>query len=127
MKRLWLIGAGLNGFLGIAAGAWAAHADPDRFSETALDWLRTGGFYQLVHGAALLGIAALAIRRAGWLVDFVGGCFFLGPILFSFGLYALALDLSFWPGFVSPLGGALMLLGWLCLIPFGLQRNRDGR
>jgi len=122
IPTIWLAGAGLNGFLGVAAGAFAAHADPGRFSAEALAWLKTGSFYQLVHAAALIGIATLAFHRPGRLTDLTGWCFLLGPILFAAGLYALAFDLAFWPGFAAPLGGTLMLLGWLGLMLIGLRR-----
>ena len=58
--RSYLLGAGVNGALGVAMGAWAAHGLQATLPAPAIEWIRTGASYQLWHAAALLGLAALA-------------------------------------------------------------------
>jgi uncharacterized membrane protein YgdD (TMEM256/DUF423 family) len=41
--------------------------------------------------------------------------FLLGTVFFSGSLYGLALTRERWLGAVTPVGGLLFLLGWLCL------------
>ncbi len=110
--RIWLLLAGLNGLMAVAAGAFGAHgaADPQ-----VKEWLRTGAQYQLVHAAA--GLGCLALQRmaivpaglAGWL-------FGLGGLVFGGSLYIMALTGARVLGAVTPIGGLLMILGWIAVI-----------
>lgn len=88
--------------LAIAAGAFGAHgvADPK-----AAEWLRTGGLYALVHGAAVVAFGTLHRRAA--LLLLVGAAIFAGT------LWAMAFGAPHWLGAVTPVGGALMIAGWL--------------
>lgn len=113
----WLGTAGaLFGFLGVAAGAFGAHALKARLDETALATWETAVRYQLVHALAILAAAWLvnegtsgAARAAGWL-------FAAGIVLFSGSLYGLALGGPRVLGPITPIGGALFLAGWLALL-----------
>lgn len=110
--RVWLAFGALHGFVAVAAGAWAAHAPG--LDEAAHTWIRTGAQYQAIHALALIGVAALADRRATLRLAFAGLAFFLGGLGFSGGLYArafLGIDL----GPVVPAGGIAFLVGWLLL------------
>ncbi len=91
----------LSAACAIAAGAFGAHAA----SGPAVEWLKTGSAYQLVHALAAL---ALARRGAGPALSLLAG-----SILFSSSLYALALGGPRILGAVAPVGGSTMILGWL--------------
>lgn len=94
----------LSAALAIAASAFGAHAAP---SIQAADWLRTGGTYQLVHAVAALALAALPGGTGPrWAL-------LAGSALFAATLYAMALGAPRWLGAVTPLGGLLMIAGWL--------------
>ncbi len=123
-SRFWLTAAAVSGFIAVAMGAFAAHGLKENLPAEALDWVRTGSSYQMWHSLALLGVAVLpgaqanaALRVAGW--GFLAGC-----VLFSGGLYLLAL--SGWRGFafVTPLGGGAFLIGWAGLAWHGITRGR---
>src|SRR6185295_5971716 len=91
-----IVGAGINGALGVAMGAWAAHGAKAVLEPTAVDWVRTGSSYQLWHAAALLGVAALARGhlsqgRPAISLGIAGLCFCFGALAFSCSLYLLAL------------------------------------
>jgi uncharacterized membrane protein YgdD (TMEM256/DUF423 family) len=122
----YLAAAGLNGAMGVALGAWAAHGLEGKLSPAALDWIRTGAFYQLWHAAALLGLAALAARHATHLIALAGVGFGLGALLFGGSLYLYAWTGQGWLAMVTPFGGALMIGGWLAILAaaFRMQVQR---
>jgi uncharacterized membrane protein YgdD (TMEM256/DUF423 family) len=110
--RIWLALGALYGFIAVAMGAAGAHIPG--LDETGKEWLRTASLYQAIHALALIGVAALADRRATFRLAFAGLGFALGGILFSGALYARALfGLDFGP--VVPAGGIAFLAGWFCL------------
>ena len=109
----YLAAAGLNGTMGVALGAWAAHGLEGGLPPAALEWVRTGASYQLWHAAALLGLAALAARHATRLIAVAGIGFGLGALLFGGSLYVYAWTGQGWLAMITPVGGALMIGGWL--------------
>jgi len=116
----WLIGVGVNGAIGVAMGAWAAHGAAAILELPELEWVRTGSSYQLWHAVALLGVAALVQRTPSRSLGVVGFCFCFGALAFSGSLYLLALVGWHWVVWLTPLGGAAMLAGWIVLILYGL-------
>ena len=102
--RLVTVLAALSGALAVAAGAFGAHGA----SEQAAEWLKTGGQYQVIHAVAALVAIRMGERVSPWL--FLGG-----GAVFAGTLYLMALGLPRWLGAVTPLGGAALIAGWLCL------------
>jgi len=101
----WLvIAAALSGALAVGAGAFGAHGA----SGQAQAWLKTGGEYQLIHAVAALVAAQIGARGPGWL-------FVAGGFVFAGTLYLMALGLPRWLGAVTPIGGVLLIAGWLWL------------
>ncbi len=94
--------AALSAALAVAAGAFGAHGAS---SPLAAEWLRTGAFYQLVHAVAALAIMNNAQGAATTLL--VGGG------IFAVTLYVMALGGPRWLGAVTPIGGTLLIAGWL--------------
>ncbi len=87
--------------MAIAAAAFGAHSAQGY----AVEWLHTGGEYQLIHGVAAIVIADRADGPALLLL--------LGSFVFAVTLYAMALGAPRWFGAITPIGGVLMILGWL--------------
>ena len=112
----YLAAAGLNGAMGVAIGAWAAHGLEARLTPEALEWIRTGASYQLWHAAALLGLAAVAARHFSRLIAVAGIGLGLGAFLFGGSLYLYAWTGQSWPAAITPIGGALMIAGWLAVL-----------
>lgn len=96
--------AALSAAIAIAAAAFGAHAAG---SEQAAEWLRTGGFYQLVHAVAVVALGSRAGLRAP------AALLLGGSVLFAATLYAMALGAPRWFGAITPIGGVMMILGWL--------------
>src|SRR5438128_1074407 len=123
MDRTFLmIGAAL-GFLGVAFGAFGAHALKSRLSTDMLAVFETGVRYQMYHAFAILIVAA-AIGHFGMarLLVLAGWLFFAGVVLFSGSLYTLALTGVGVFGAITPIGGLLFLAGWACLALVGILR-----
>jgi uncharacterized membrane protein YgdD (TMEM256/DUF423 family) len=108
-----LAAAGVNGAMGVALGAWAAHGLEGRLPPPAIEWIRTGASYQLWHAAALLGLAALTGRHATRLIGVAATGFGLGALLFGGSLYLYAWTEQAAFAMATPVGGALMIGGWL--------------
>ena len=111
-----LIGAGaLLGFLGVAAGAFGAHAIRERVSAERLDNWKTAADYQLWHALATIASGLIAVRWASGSAAAAGWCFVAGVVVFSGSLYALALTDRRKLGAITPIGGVLFLVGWALL------------
>ena len=110
------IGAVLGG-LGVALGAFGAHALRDQLSARQLEVFETGVRYQMYHALALLAVAWAMGRWPGSNLPVAAGWLFVaGTVLFSASLYALSLSGQRWLGAVTPLGGVAFVAGWLCLV-----------
>lgn len=119
MNRL-VFSAALFGFAIVALGAFGAHALSGALTEEGRGWWQTATLYGLTHAAAALaaGLSGQAGRIAG------GGWLLLGgAVTFSATLYAMGLGAPRWLGAVTPLGGLVMLAGWL-LVALGALRRR---
>lgn len=124
-SRFGPLGA-FSGLIGVAAGAFGAHALRGTLPPDLLQAFETGSRYQIAHALALI-LTALALERsdraslaaAGWL-------FLVGQILFSGSLYALALTGTRLWGAVTPLGGICLMAGWL-MLGIGLTRGTPWR
>lgn len=115
MERQFLRLGAFSGFLGVAAGAFGAHALRARLAPDMLAVFETGARYQMYHALALVAVAWAATRWTGALTAAAGWCFVAGTVLFSGSLYAMALTGQRMLGAVTPFGGAAFLAGWLCL------------
>ena len=111
MFRLILRTAAILGVTGVIFGAFAAHALRARLTPEQLGWWQTGVHYQLAHALALLVIPALPLRRPA----VPAALFTTGSIIFSGTLYAMALGLPQWLGAITPVGGLLLIAGWIAL------------
>ena len=96
--------AALSGAIAVGAGAFGAHGA----SGQAQEWLKTGAHYQLIHAVAALVALRMEARGSAWL--FIGG-----GAVFAGTLYLMALGAPRWFGAITPIGGAMLIAGWLWL------------
>ena len=115
MDRTFLLLGAIFGFLGVALGAFGAHALRARLSPEMLAVFETGVRYQMYHTLALLITGLVMARIDGWLFHVAGWCFVAGIVIFSGSLYALALSGVTILGAITPIGGLAFLAGWACL------------
>lgn len=115
MDRLFVTIGSLSGFLGVALGAFAAHALANRIDADLLVSFEVGVRYQMYHSFALLAVGWAHARWPGAALSASGWLFAVGTALFSGSLYALSLSGVRWLGAITPVGGCALLAGWLCL------------
>ena len=99
------------GFLGVALGAFGAHALKDHLSSESMFIWHTSVFYHLIHAVAMVALGLYA-KSSGAEIKTPGLLFLIGIILFSGSLYALALTGIKPLGAITPLGGLCFLAGW---------------
>jgi uncharacterized membrane protein YgdD (TMEM256/DUF423 family) len=129
MESFLVLGATF-GLTGVALGAFGSHALRSKLPDRAAAF-ETGVRYQKWHALALFALVivdawtptsagsstfTLVERETGWPLLAAGWLFVAGIVLFSGGLYALALTGRRTWGAVTPFGGACLLLGWGSLV-----------
>lgn len=116
MPNILLGLAGLAGACGVALAAAGSHLSSDL--------LQTAGGVVMAHAPALLALATRkrgnpSLLTLGGLVLASGLAFFAGDLtmraLSGHALFALA----------APLGGTLLILGWICIAAAGLLKRDD--
>lgn len=119
MEKYVSVIAALYGALGIILGAFGAHALKKTFSEELLKSFETGVKYQLYHAIVLL-IIGFQFSFTESIQKVVAWCFIVGIFLFSFSIYGLCISASKgkklrFLGPITPLGGLLLVIGWILL------------
>lgn len=103
--------------LAVAMGAFGAHGLRNRLDAYSMSVYEKAVFYHFVHALGILLVALLARTgaisiagqaRAAWLL-------FIGIVVFSGSLYALAISGARILGAITPLGGLAFIGGWLVL------------
>lgn len=121
MIRFLIAAGALACAAAVAAGAFGAHGLQGRLSPRALELWETAARY-LVYGGlgtVLAGLAAL--HSDARVLSWGAATLLLGAAVFSGTVFALALGGPRWLGAVTPLGGTLMIAGFL-LFAWGALR-----
>lgn len=119
--RVVVVGA-LNGAFAVAFGAIGAHVLEGRLTLADSETFQTAVFYQAVHAAVLVAMGPLKGHVVPALLGAASWTLALGVILFSGSLYALALNGPDLTAGLAPVGGALMIIGWLLLAVAAARR-----
>jgi uncharacterized membrane protein YgdD (TMEM256/DUF423 family) len=106
----------------VALGAFGAHALKDILGPAETGWWQTAVQYQMWHALALVALAAIPLPRSGWPAGLIAA----GILLFSGSLYVMALTGVRALGAVTPIGGLLLILGWLLLAAQAARLVRSG-
>lgn len=113
-KMLLLLGV-FMGFTAVAAGAFGAHALKHKLDPGMLSAFEVGVRYQMYHALTIFLSVWLSTVIPGNLGLASGWLFFGGTLLFSGSLYLLVLTGIRFFGAVTPIGGVILLAGWVCL------------
>jgi uncharacterized membrane protein YgdD (TMEM256/DUF423 family) len=123
----WLRVGAIWGFLAVAIGAFGAHGLKDRFktlgdqfgpltTERPEGIFQTATQYHFYCAMAILVVGLLAANgRTGTALQVAGWSFLTGSLIFSGTLYVLAATGIKQLGMITPIGGVLMLIGWVAL------------
>ena len=116
MKKFKLAGAVFI-LLSVVLGAFASHLLKNYLEVDQLTSLETGIRYMMYHGLALLIISNFKMANNTWIFRL----FFWGTILFSLSIFLLSTQKLFsmdlkWLGPVTPIGGTLLIIGWVLFV-----------
>ena len=109
----WIGIAAINMAIAVALGAFGAHGLKNMVSTQQLEWWQTATLYLFVHALGLLLVGILirlkyTTQTTAWLLQ-------IGIVIFAGSLYAMTLGAPRWFGAITPIGGILMIAGWLWL------------
>lgn len=127
MNKRIISTAAILGSIAIVLGAFGAHALKNVLDSNQLATFETGVRYQMYHALFLLflGTSALVSEKAKkgiWYLIVTGVLFFSGSIyllatnsLFCFDFKVI--------GFITPIGGLLLIMGWIYLFVNIIKRK----
>ena len=120
MNRKVLILGAILGMISIVLGAFAAHGLETLVDKDAVDTFQIGVRYQMYHALLLL-----AIGNLGNVTEKTKNALFylvlIGVLMFSGSIYGLSTNsLTSFDfkviGFITPIGGLLLILAWFLLL-----------
>jgi uncharacterized membrane protein YgdD (TMEM256/DUF423 family) len=121
MEKRWLVASGVAGALAVLLGAFGAHGlraflAPLSDGAERRAWWETAAHYHLVHALAIAVAGLVAGKGDGTGPAAAAGfCYVGGIVLFSGSLYTMALTGIRGLGAVTPIGGLLLVAGWVAL------------
>ncbi|WP_440995133.1 DUF423 domain-containing protein [Arhodomonas sp. SL1] len=111
----------LAAMLGVALGAFGAHALEGVLSPERLAVWETAVRYQMAHALGMLLVGVLAVRESSPWLRATAVCHTTGLVIFPGSLYLLCLtDIGVF-GAVTPVGGVLWVIGWGLLAVHALR------
>ncbi len=124
-QRFLALGSILAG-LGVAAGAFGAHALKEILDAPMLQVFETATRYVMYHAFGLCIVSWAIDRYPEQHLEKSGWLFLIGILLFSGSLYVVSLAGIRWVGAVTPIGGLAFMTGWL-LLAWGVWRDARAR
>lgn len=112
------------GMLFIIFSSLTSHLPDTYFTHEGRNMCRIADYILAIHG---LGLIMLSISQKLWQnylhFTIIGGIFLLGIFLFCTGVYYFALTGYHPPLPIAPMGGSLLIIGWiyLCLLALFLK------
>lgn len=115
--RLWVFLGISNALLAVILAAAGAHGPMAPTTPFLQHILSTASLFHFIHSLALIQFGLWLTQNPNH-KNFTGIFFLTGTVLFVGSLYALVFTTITLPGLLTPIGGALLMLGWLT---WGLQ------
>ncbi len=122
----WVAAGALCCAVSVIAGAFGAHGLQSRLDADALALWETAARYFMYSGIGvvligLFGVSQAAGGVAARGIDAAGICLLIGGLIFSGTVAVLALGGPRWLGAVTPIGGLLMIAGFVLLAVSALR------
>lgn len=111
---IWIFSA-LSGASSVIFGAVLAHVLKGSIDISDLERIETAVFYQFIHTLAILILAIKLKNRISTVISWSIYFFIAGVILFSGSLIIYTFTKIGFLVFITPVGGMLLILGWLNL------------
>lgn len=122
MNKLFLLSGAAFGFLAVISRSLSSHAIRSALETRGkLENFNLASDYLLFHGLALLVVSALGrqMPQAGY--GYAGALFILGSFLFQGSVFFKSFYAMGALGMLTPLGGLLLMLGWIALFVAALR------
>jgi uncharacterized membrane protein YgdD (TMEM256/DUF423 family) len=125
----WIAAGALSAALAVGLGAFGAHGLEERVEASELEIWKTGVNYHFLHAIALVLLGLFLGQREARSPastgasggGAVGWCMLLGSLIFAGTLYAMVLGGPRILGAITPIGGLLMIAGWLAFARAALR------
>ncbi len=112
--KILLVTASLMMAFGIMIGAFGAHALKQFISDELMLVFDTGSKYHFFNTLGLFAIAFILQFKPDSKLLFIAGILvILGTLIFSVSLYLLVILKISWLGAITPIGGTLLIIGWI--------------
>lgn len=112
---MWIAISALNLALAVMLGAFGAHGLKSFATPEQLAWWHTSTEYFFYHALGLFGLGILAKVAPSFPFKASFICIQLGIVIFCGSLYLMAFGAPKFLGAITPVGGTLMIIGWLLL------------
>lgn len=133
MKNINFIVASIFGSTAVALGALGAHFLKSKMADGLISSDQLSAFdtatkYQLIHALLLFVIAQIQNDNNIKFLNIAKYCFIFGILFFSFSIYFLTtknitgLQNVFFLGPITPIGGLLLIAGWVFLGINGIKK-----
>ncbi len=108
MEKKIIVSGAILAALAVGLGAFGAHALKDFLQQTGrFEVFQTATQYQFYHALGLLAISRLNPSKWVWMLLLVG------TLIFSGSLYLLCLTQVKIFGAITPIGGSMLIAGWM--------------
>ena len=118
-NKFFLQAGAILGALGVVLGAFGAHAlKPTLEASGRMETFETAVKYQFYHALGLVLLSILlqnAVMNAAKWYNWAGYMLLAGVIIFSGALYTICFTGVKAFGAIAPIGGTLMIAGWVLL------------
>jgi uncharacterized membrane protein YgdD (TMEM256/DUF423 family) len=113
MNKFFLLSGSVLGLLGVAVGAFGAHALKVMLQAAGrAETFETAVRYMFYHAIALVLVGILSNEFPGNTINWSGNAFLLGTLIFSGSLFLICFSGINLFGAVAPIGGTLLVIGW---------------
>ncbi|CAN1563070.1 COG2363 Uncharacterized small membrane protein [Spirosomataceae bacterium] len=113
MNKFFLLSGSVLGLLGVAVGAFGAHALKAMLQAAGrAETFETAVRYMFYHAIALVLVGILSKEFPGNTINWCGNAFLLGTLIFSGSLFLICFTGINVFGAVAPIGGTLLVIGW---------------
>lgn len=130
MKSRYIITGASLALIAVVLGAFGAHILKEKISLTDLQSFETGLRYQMYHALAIILLGLINDRFKHLFLTIGFWLFLSGTVMFSGSIYLLStreLTGFFWTwlGPITPIGGLMLIGGWVMLILTGVKVNEE--
>lgn len=124
LTRGYIFIAALLAAMAVMFGAYASHGMTDWATSKQINYVQLASQYQLFHSIALLATALLSNFFVNRLLALSQALFVIGIFAFSGSLYYLVFVGNKLLVLLTPFGGVLLILAWLCIALAMLKKGK---